>query len=84
MFPGNTTLKIIYLDNEEFLKKCREIWNKIIEIIDIDAPHFIRNFVEATLDDNENEYVLLDVYILLFYIIHIYSIYSIILIYSIR
>ena len=37
MFPDNTTLKIIYSDDEEFFKKCREIWNKIIEIIGIDA-----------------------------------------------
>ena len=36
MFPDNTTLKMIYSDDEEFFKKCREIWNKIIEIIGID------------------------------------------------
>ena len=61
MFPDNTTLKIIYSDDEEFFKKCREIWNKIIEIIGIDAPPFIKNFVETTLDDNEDEYIVLDV-----------------------
>ena len=61
MFPDNTTLKIIYSDDEEFFKKCREIWNKIIEIIGIGAPHLNRKFVEAISDDNEYEYILLDV-----------------------
>ena len=61
MFPNNTALKMIYSDDKEFLKKYREIWNKIIEIISIDAPHLNRNFVEAISDDNEYEYVLLDV-----------------------
>ena len=61
MFPNNTALKMIYSDDKEFFKKCREIWNKIIEIIGIDAPPFIRNFVETTLDDNEDEYIVLDV-----------------------
>ena len=60
MSPDDTTLKMIYNDDEEFFKKCREIWNKVIETIGIDAPHFIRNFVETTLDDNGYEYILLD------------------------
>ena len=38
MFSENTTLIIIYSDNEEFFKKCKEIWNKIIELIGIDDP----------------------------------------------
>ena len=37
MFPNNTALKMIYSDDKKFFKKCREIWNKIIEIIGIDA-----------------------------------------------
>ena len=61
MFPNNTALKMIYSDDKEFLKKYREIWNKIIEIIGIDTPHLNRNFVEAISDDNEYKYVLLDV-----------------------
>ena len=61
MFPNNTALKMIYSDDKEFLRKYREKWNKIIEIIGIDAPHLNRNFVEAISDDNEYEYVLLDV-----------------------
>ena len=52
---------MIYSDDKEFFKKCREIWNKIIEIIGIDAPHLNRNFFEAISDDNEYEYILLDV-----------------------
>ena len=47
MSPDNTTLKMIYSNDEEFFKKCREIRNKVI--------------VETTLDDNEYEYILLDV-----------------------
>ena len=43
----------MYIENsdKEFLKKNREIWNKIIELIDINnAP----DFVQTTLDgDNE-------------------------------
>ena len=61
MFPNNTALKMIYSDDKEFFKKCREIWNKIIEIIGIDAPHLNRKFVEAISDDNEYEYIVLDV-----------------------
>ena len=43
--------------DEEFFKKCREIWNKIIELIGTDGPPFIRDFVETTLDGNEDEYI---------------------------
>ena len=43
--------------DEEFFKKCREIWNKIIELIGTDGPPFIRDFVEITLDGNEDEYI---------------------------
>ena len=60
-FANNNRVMFIYNDDKEFFKKCREIWNKIIEIIGIDAPPFIRNFVETTLDDNEDEYIVLDV-----------------------
>ena len=48
MFPDNTTLKMIYRDDKSFLKKFRQIWKKITEMISIDAPHFIINFVETT------------------------------------
>ena len=60
MFPENTTLIMIYSDDEEFFKKCRKIWNKI-ELIGKDGPPFIRDFAESTLYDNEDEYILLDV-----------------------
>ena len=43
--------------DEEFFRKCREIWNKIIELIGTDGPTFIRDFVETTLDGNEDEYI---------------------------
>ena len=61
MFPENTTLMKIYSDDEEFFKKCNEIWNKIIELIGKDGPPFTRDFVGTTLDGNEDEYILLDV-----------------------
>ena len=49
MFPNNTALKMIYSDDKEFFKKCREIWNKIIELIGINNPI---DFVDA--DDDAN------------------------------
>ena len=49
----------MYIENsdKEFLKKNREIWNKIIELIDINnAP----DFVQTTLHDN-SEFIEADV-----------------------
>ena len=43
--------KTIYIENsdKEFFEKMREIWNKVIELININnAPNFVKN----TLDDN--------------------------------
>ena len=51
--------KIMYIENsdKEFLKKNREIWNKIIELIDINnAP----DFVQTTLHD-DSEFIEADV-----------------------
>ena len=56
MFPENTALIMICSADENIFKKCREIWNKIIELIGTDGPPLIRDFVETTLDDNEDEY----------------------------
>ena len=58
MFTSAITLMPIYSDDNEFFIKCREIWNKITELIGIDDP---TNFVEITLDDNENEFIMLEV-----------------------
>ena len=48
----------IHSDDKELFRKCREIWNKITELIGIDDP---TNFIETTLDDNENEFIMLEV-----------------------
>ena len=58
MFTSAITLMPIYSDGNEFFIKCREIWNKITELIGIDDP---TNFIETTLDDNENEFIMLEV-----------------------
>ena len=44
MFANNTTLIPIHSDDKELFRKCREIWNKITELIDINDP---RDFVET-------------------------------------
>ena len=58
MFTNNITLVPIYSNDKELFRKCREIWNKITELIGIDDP---TNFIETTLDDNENEFIMLEV-----------------------
>ena len=58
MFASGIRLMSIYSDDNDFFRKCREIWNKITELIGIDDP---TNFIETTLDDNENEFIMLEV-----------------------
>ena len=58
MFTNNITLVPIYSNDKELFRKCREIWNKITELIGIDDP---TDFVETTLDDNEDEFIMLEV-----------------------
>ena len=45
MFTNNITLVPIYSNDKELFRKCREIWNKITELIGIDNP---TDFVETT------------------------------------
>ena len=47
MFANNTTLIPIHSDDKELFRKCREIWNKITELIGINNP---RDFVETDSD----------------------------------
>ena len=47
----------IYNDDKEFFRKCREIWNKITELIGINNA---QDFVETTLDDSD-EIMIVDV-----------------------
>ena len=42
-FANNNRVMFIYNDDKEFFRKCREIWNKITELISITDP---RDFVE--------------------------------------
>ena len=49
----------IHYDDKEFFRKCREIWNKIIELIGINNPE---DFVETTLDDDAGEFIKAVVY----------------------
>ena len=58
MYPSNITEMPIYSDDEELFRKCREIWNKINELIGINDPI---DFVEATLDNDADEFIMLEV-----------------------
>ena len=58
MFTSNIALVSIDSDDKEFFIKCREIWNKVTELIGIDDP---TDFVETTLHDNEDEFIMLEV-----------------------
>ena len=58
MFTSCITLMPIYSDDNEFFRKFREIWNKINELIGIDN---LTDFVETTLDDDEDEFIMIDV-----------------------
>ena len=58
-FANNNKVIFIYNDDKEFIRKCREIWNKIIELIGINS---LVDFVETTLDDRTDEFITADVY----------------------
>ena len=58
-FANNNRVIFIYNDDKEFIRKCREIWNKIIELIGINN---LVDFVETTLDDRTDEFITADVY----------------------
>ena len=51
MFRNNTTLIPIHSDDKELFRKCREIWNKINELLGIDDPTV---FVRTTLYDDKS------------------------------
>ena len=56
-FTNNNRVMFIYKDDKEFFRKCREIWNKIIELIGINNPI---DFVDA--DDDADEFITADIY----------------------
>ena len=47
----------IHSDDKELFRKCREIWNKINELIGINDPI---DFVETNLDNDEDEFIMVD------------------------
>ena len=56
-YTNNNRVMPIHSDDKELFRKCREIWNKITELIGINnAP----DFVETTLDDGD-EFIMVDV-----------------------
>ena len=59
-FANNNRVMFIYNDDDkEFFRKCREIWNKITELIGINNP---RDFVETDLDYDDDEFIMVDVH----------------------
>ena len=58
MFTSGIILTPISSDDKELFRKCREIWNKINELIGINDP---KDFVETTLDDDADEFIMLEV-----------------------
>ena len=57
MFTNNITVMPIHSDDKELFRKCREILNKITELIGINNSE---DFVETTLD-NGDEFIMLEV-----------------------
>ena len=46
--------------DKELFKKCREIWNKIIELIGVNNA---KDFVKSTIDDDDDdEFITVDVH----------------------
>ena len=57
IFANNNRVMFIYNEDKEFFRKCREICNKIIELIGINNSI---DFVDA--DDDADEFITADVY----------------------
>ena len=57
-----TIVKKMFILNKdkELFKKCREIWNKIIELIGVNNA---KDFVKSTIDDDDDdEFITVDVH----------------------
>ena len=57
-YAYNNRMMPIHSDDKELFRKCREIWNKITELIGINNA---QDFVETTLDDGD-EFIMVDVH----------------------
>ena len=55
MLPNNITIILIHSDDKELFKNCREIWNKINELIGIND---LANFVVTNLDGRDDFIIL--------------------------
>ena len=55
MLPSDITIILIHSDDKELFKKCREIWNKINELIGIND---LANFVVTNLDGRDDFIIL--------------------------
>ena len=55
MLPNDITIILIHSDDKELFKKCREIWNKINELIGINE---LTNFVVTNLDGGDDFIIL--------------------------
>ena len=49
-YTNNNKVMPIHSDDKELFGKCRDIWNKITELIGINSA---QDFVETTLDDSD-------------------------------
>ena len=58
-FKNNITLMFIQNDDKELFRKIRKIWNKIIELIGINNA---KDFVKNTIDDDADEFIMVDVH----------------------
>ena len=59
---GVTTDADIGSNDKNFFIKCREIWNKIIELMDIDnASNFVEHYFDENGDDAEDEFIMLNI-----------------------
>ena len=58
-YTNNNRVMPIHSDDKELFRKCREIWNKITELIGINNT---QDFVKTTLDDDGDEFIVVDVY----------------------
>ena len=55
MLPNDVTIILIHSDDKELFKKCREIWNKINELIGIND---LANFIVTNLDGRDDFIIL--------------------------
>ena len=58
MFTSGVTMISICSNNDEFSRKCEEIWYKITELIGIDNP---TDYDQTAFDDDEDEFIMVEV-----------------------